>query len=41
MVKSDDLYRELVLEIAKPYQCEVAGVYGDWTPRRDRRWPLQ
>jgi len=40
MVKSDDLYRALVLEIAKPYLCEVAGVYGDWTPRRDRRWPF-
>jgi homospermidine synthase len=40
MVKPDDLYHALVLEIAKPYLCEVVGVYGDWTPRRDRRWPF-
>jgi homospermidine synthase len=25
-----------VLEIANPYLGEVVGVYGDWTPTRDR-----
>jgi homospermidine synthase len=29
-----------VLEIAKPHLGEVFAVYGDWTPRRDRRRPF-
>ena len=33
----DDLAHARVLEIAKPYLGEVFAVYGDWTPRRDRR----
>jgi len=40
MVEPDDLDHALVLEITKPYLGEVVGVYGDWTPRRDRRWPF-
>lgn len=40
VVEPDDLDHELVLEIAKPYLGEVVGVYGDWTPLRDRGWPF-
>jgi len=36
VVEPDDLDHALVLEIAKPYLGEVVGVYGDWTPLRDR-----
>ena len=35
-----DLDHALVLEIAKPHLGEVFAVYGDWTPRRDRRRPF-
>ena len=40
VVEPDDLDHELVLEIAKPYLGELVGVYGDWTPLRDRGWPF-
>jgi len=40
VVEPDDLDHELVLEIAKPYLGEIVGVYGDWTPLRDRDWPF-
>jgi homospermidine synthase len=36
VVEPDDLDHALVLQIAKPYLGEVVGVYGDWTPLRDR-----
>ncbi|MDA8254948.1 MAG: saccharopine dehydrogenase NADP-binding domain-containing protein [Betaproteobacteria bacterium] len=36
VVEPDDLDYEAVLAIAKPYLGEVVGVYGDWTPLRDR-----
>jgi len=36
VVEPDDLDHTLMLEIAKPYLGEVIGVYGDWTPLRDR-----
>ena len=36
VVEPDDLEHALMLEIAKPYLGEVVGVYGDWTPLRDR-----
>jgi homospermidine synthase len=36
LVEPDDLDHELVLETALPYLGEVAGVWGDWTPLRDR-----
>lgn len=35
-VEPDDIDFETVLEIAAPYLGELAGVYGDWTPLRDR-----
>lgn len=35
-VEPDDIDYEGVLEIAKPYLGELVGVYGDWTPLRDR-----
>lgn len=40
VVEPDDLDYETVLEIAKPYLGEVVGVYGDWTPLRDRGHPF-
>jgi len=40
MDEPDDLAHALGLEIAKPYLGEVFAVYGDWTPRRDRRRPF-
>ncbi|MDO9065322.1 MAG: saccharopine dehydrogenase C-terminal domain-containing protein [Sulfuricella sp.] len=40
VVEPDDLDYEVVLEIAKPYLGEVVGVYGDWTPLRDRGRPF-
>ncbi|MDO8958814.1 MAG: saccharopine dehydrogenase NADP-binding domain-containing protein [Rhodocyclaceae bacterium] len=36
VVEPDDLDYEMVLEIARPYLGEVLGVYGEWTPLRDR-----
>ena len=36
VVEPDDVDHEMVLAIAKPYLGELAGVYGDWTPLRDR-----
>jgi homospermidine synthase len=36
VVEPDDLDCQAVLEIARPYLGEVVGVYGDWTPLRDR-----
>ena len=36
VVEPDDFDHAFVLEIAKPYLGEVVGVYGDWTPLRDR-----
>lgn len=36
VVEPDDLDHEMVLEIARPYLGELAGVYGDWTPLEDR-----
>lgn len=40
VVEPDDLDYEDVLEIARPYLGEVVGVYGDWTPLRDRGRPF-
>jgi homospermidine synthase len=36
LVEPDDLDHETVLEVATPYLGEVAGVWGDWTPLKDR-----
>jgi homospermidine synthase len=36
VVEPDDLDYETVMEIALPYLGEMAGVYDDWTPLRDR-----
>jgi homospermidine synthase len=36
LVEPDDLDHETVLEVAMPYLGEVAGVWGDWTPLKDR-----
>jgi homospermidine synthase len=40
VVEPDDLDHAFVLETARPYLGEVVGVYGDWTPLRDRGWPF-
>jgi homospermidine synthase len=36
IVEADEIDHERVLEIAGPYLGELVGVYGDWTPLRDR-----
>jgi len=36
IVEPDELDHRTVLEVALPYLGEVAGVYGDWTPLKDR-----
>ena len=36
MVEPDDLDHEAVLKVATPYLGEVAGVWGEWTPLKDR-----
>ena len=36
VVEPEDLDHELVLAIAGPYLGELLGVYGDWTPIKDR-----
>lgn len=36
VVEPDDLDHEVVLAAALPYLGEMAGVYGDWTPLKDR-----
>ncbi|MDF3012536.1 MAG: homospermidine synthase [Cellvibrio sp.] len=35
-VEPDDIDYELVMKIAAPYLGELVGVYGDWTPLKDR-----
>lgn len=36
VVEPDDLDYETVMKVATPYLGEMAGVYGDWTPLKDR-----
>jgi homospermidine synthase len=36
VVEPDDIDHRVVLEAAQPYLGEVAGVFGDWTPLKDR-----
>jgi homospermidine synthase len=36
VVEPDDIDHRVVLEAASPYLGEVAGVYGDWTPLKER-----
>jgi homospermidine synthase len=36
LVEPDELDHRIVLEVAAPYLGEVVGVYGDWTPLKDR-----
>lgn len=36
VVEPDDLDHETIMEVALPYLGEMAGVYDDWTPLRDR-----
>jgi homospermidine synthase len=36
VVEPDDIDHEVVMEIAAPYLGELAGVWGDWTPLKDR-----
>lgn len=37
VVEPDEVDHDLVMEIARPYLGEMAGVYDDWTPLRDRK----
>jgi homospermidine synthase len=36
IVEPEELDHKRILEIAQPYLGEVVGVYGDWTPLKDR-----
>ena len=36
VVEPDDIDYEAIMEVAEPYLGELVGVYGDWTPLRDR-----
>jgi homospermidine synthase len=36
VVEPDDIDHELVLDIARPFLGELVGVWGDWTPLKDR-----
>jgi len=36
VVEPDDIDDQLVMEIATPYLGELVGVYGDWTPLKER-----
>lgn len=36
VVEPDDIDYEAVMRVAAPYLGEMAGVYGDWTPLRER-----
>jgi homospermidine synthase len=36
VVEPDDIDDQLVMEVAAPYLGELAGVYGDWTPLKER-----
>jgi homospermidine synthase len=36
LVEPDDIDHATVLEVAAPYLGELAGVWGDWTPLKDR-----
>ncbi|RST55585.1 homospermidine synthase [Variovorax sp. MHTC-1] len=36
LVEPDEIDHQTVLEVALPYLGEVTGVYGDWTPLKDR-----
>jgi homospermidine synthase len=37
IVEPDDLDHEMVMEVAAPYLGSLVGVWGDWTPLKDRR----
>jgi homospermidine synthase len=41
VVEPEALDHEQVLDIARPYLGELAGVFGEWTPLQDRNWPIQ
>jgi homospermidine synthase len=36
LVEPDDIDHELVLDVARPFLGEVTGVWGSWTPLKDR-----
>jgi len=36
VVEPDDIDYEAVMDVAEPYLGDLVGVYGDWTPLRDR-----
>jgi homospermidine synthase len=36
VVEPDDIDHRVVMEAALPYLGEVVGVWGDWTPLKDR-----
>jgi len=36
VVEPDDIDDQLVMEIAAPYLGDLVGVYGDWTPLKER-----
>jgi homospermidine synthase len=36
LVEPDEIDHDLVLEIARPYLGDMVGVWGDWTPLKDR-----
>lgn len=36
VVEPDDIDDQLIMEIAAPYLGELVGVYGDWTPLKER-----
>jgi homospermidine synthase len=40
VVEPDDIDHVTMMDIAMPYLGEVVGVYGDWTPLKDRHWPF-
>jgi homospermidine synthase len=40
VIEPDDIDHALMLDIALPYLGDVVGVYGDWTPLKNRHWPF-
>ena len=36
VVEPDEMDFDRILEICRPYLGEVVGIWGDWTPRKDR-----
>ena len=41
IVEAENIDHNFILDISRPYLGAMVGVYGDWSPLRDRNWPFK